>query len=201
MPMITDTLAQHWNPDGDPHLIIQGPTGRGTGYALESIIDRAINEWDAQIDAIAVHPPSVDHSRGRGATATSVDEAAALIRAVHDDVARRYAALIAGEHEHPRRVLAIDGLSILERAAGQRWAELEREIVDVARLGSSVGLHLVITTDRTWSRPERYSMAIALLGTVPLEYQHVFGEHVDPALPVGTVRLIPTHTTPSTVRL
>jgi S-DNA-T family DNA segregation ATPase FtsK/SpoIIIE len=146
-PVVVDLVA-----DG-PHLLLAGTTGAGKSEALRTLVAGLVHRRRPDELALLL----VDFKGGSAfdvfadvphvvGVVTDLDDGLAdrVLRSLRAELRRREAALRAGAARPVRLVVVVDELAHLVDALGGSAAAL----VDVAQRGRSLGVHLVLATQR-----------------------------------------------------
>jgi DNA segregation ATPase FtsK/SpoIIIE, S-DNA-T family len=171
-----------FHPDREGNLAIFGTGGAGKSTALRSLAIAAgltARGGPCQVYCLDFSSRGLDMLAelphvGAVIAADEGDRVRRLMRmllAMADDRARRYAAVRAGTiteyrsggglPEEPRIIILLDGFTAFrqqyESADGGRWFDA---LANLAADGRPLGIHLILTADRTASVPSRFSSRV-----------------------------------------
>ena len=148
--------------DRDGGVLVLGANRSGRTTTLVTIATAAVEHHvdPAQVYAIAVDDglDTLRHHHGVGdvVRADEIERAARLVRAVHTEVRRRRGGATAA-----RLVLLIDGFAFLEELHERiNRGELVEQLVQIARDGRTVGVHLVLAAHRRSEVPPGLAAAL-----------------------------------------
>ena len=158
-----------WEPDAFPHLLVVGPTGSGKTTALLSLLASLAQNPAAQFVLVDVKRTAFGRFRGgsRAQVETTHEEAALLLGEAHSEMMRRlqlmeltrvddYRSLRGVDVVGPLFVVVDEVASLLAdnlpgedvKMGKDRARSLAALLHNVARLGRSPGVHLVLGVQR-----------------------------------------------------
>ena len=149
---------------GLPHLLIAGATGSGKSVCINSVITSLLLTCQPDgVRMLMIDPKRVELTPFKGIphlvgpVITDTDEVLAALRAVQNEMLRRYKLMeeVAARNIEtynkkasvpvPFLVIIVDELADLMMAAAY---EVEQALVRLAQLGRATGIHLILATQR-----------------------------------------------------